>query len=205
MFDPVTETWSVLPIASVERVYHSVALLLFDGRVWVAGSTATRGSLEMRVEIFRPWYYTEPRPTISGSPTVEGYGGNMTIPTPDAADINSVSLVRLMSTTHHYEANQRFLWLQILNKTSNSVVVAAPLNGNLAPPGYYMIHVLDSAGVPSEAKIIKIPGASGGDTIPPGQVTGLSVTPVGANQLDLTWNANTESDTKQWYNGSRRR
>jgi hypothetical protein len=61
-----------------------------------------------------------------------------------------------------------------------------------------MIHVLDSAGVPSEAKIIKIPGSSGGDTIPPGQVTGLAVTPVGANQLDLTWTANTESDLNHY-------
>jgi hypothetical protein len=196
MFDPVSETWSTLPPATVPRTYHTVALLLYDGRVWVAGSTPTSGTWELRTEIFRPGYYTETRPSISGTPVVEGYGGNVTISTPDASEITSVSLLRLMSATHHYEPNQRFLWLPIVNKTTNSVVAEAPLNGNLAPPGYYMIHVLNSSGVPSEAKIIKIPGtgSGGGDTTPPVQVTGLMVTPAGAGQLNLTWNANPDLD-----------
>ncbi len=193
MFDPVTETWTVLPSASVPRTYHGVAILLYDGTVWTASGTPSAGSWELRTEIFRPWYYTETRPTISAAPVVGGYNGTITIPTPNAADITSVSLVRLMSTTHHYDANQRFLWLQILNKTSNTVVVSAPLNGNIAPPGYYMIHVLNSAGVPSTARMIRIPG-SGGDTTPPVQVTGLTVTPVGTGQLDLDWNANPDPD-----------
>jgi hypothetical protein len=41
-----------------------------------------------------------------------------------------------------------------------------PLNENLAPPGYYMIHILAN-GVPSEAKIIQIPGTAP----PPDQAT----------------------------------
>ena len=39
MFDPQTQTWQLLPTASIDRVYHSVALLLPDARVWLAGST----------------------------------------------------------------------------------------------------------------------------------------------------------------------
>ena len=39
MFDPVTETWQVLPTASIDRVYHQVSILLKDGRVWTAGGT----------------------------------------------------------------------------------------------------------------------------------------------------------------------
>ncbi len=194
MFDPLSESWTVLPQASVPRTYHGVALLLYDGRVWVAGSTPSRSTQEFRTEIFRPWYYSETRPSISSSPVVEGYGGTITISAPDAVDITAVSLVRLMSTTHHFEANQRFLWLQVLDKTSDSVIVAAPLNGDLAPPGYYMIHVLNGAGVPSTAKIVKIPGDSGGDATPPIQVSGLAVLPSGPSQLDLSWNANPESD-----------
>ena len=42
----------------------------------------------------------------------------------------------------------------------SSVTVSAPVNAKIAPPGYYMIHVLNSAGVPSKAKVIKIPGTS---------------------------------------------
>ena len=97
-------------------------------------------------------------------------------PTPDGPTIDSVSLVRLGAATHHYDPNARLIWLQLVSSTSNSVTVSAPLNSRLAPPGYYMIHVL-KGGVPSIAKIIKIPGtASPPDTTPPAQVAGLSVT-----------------------------
>jgi hypothetical protein len=57
-----------------------------------------------------------------------------------------------------------------------------------------MIHVLNSNGVPSTAKIIQVPGSTGGDTTPPAQVTGLAVLPSGSSQLDLSWNAGPESD-----------
>jgi hypothetical protein len=67
-----------------------------------------------------------------------------------------------MSTTHHYEANQRLVWLQILNRGANDITVSAPINSKIAPPGYYMIHVLNSMGVPSVARIIRIPGVGTG-------------------------------------------
>ena len=101
-----------------------------------------------------------PRPIISGSPKVGDYGSTITIPTTNAPAVVSVSLVWLMSCTHHYEPNQRLIWLQILDRGTNSVTVSAPINPNVAPPGYYMIHVLDVAGVPSVAKIIRIPGTN---------------------------------------------
>ena len=158
-FDPVTETWQDYPAASVDRVYHQVSLLLPDGRVWTAGSTIRSNTEELRTEFFSPSYlFNGPRPVISGSPNVGGYGGTINISTPNASNISSVSLVRLMSCTHHYEANQRLVWLQILATGSNNITVSAPINANIAPPGYYMIHVLNGSGVPSVAKIIQIPG-----------------------------------------------
>jgi Domain of unknown function (DUF1929)/Fibronectin type III domain len=194
MFDPVTETWTNLPAATVPRSYHGVALLLPDGRVWTAGSTPSKGVWELRTELFSPGYYFEARPTISGIPTVGNYGGTIVIPTSDAPNINSVSLLRLGSQTHHYDPDSRLIWLQIVSSNSSSVTVSAPVNARLAPPGYYMIHVLNSSGVPSVAQIIKIPGLSTGDTTPPSQVTGLTVTPVSSTQLNLAWTANTETD-----------
>ena len=181
MFDPVTETWESLPSATVNRVYHQVSLLLPDGRVWTAGSTAASGLEENRTEIFSPSYlFQGPRPTILAMPNVGAYGGTINILTPDAANISSVSLVRLMSATHHYEANQRLIWLQIVNRGLADITVSAPINANIAPPGFYMIHVLNGIGVPSVAKIIQIPGAGtgiGGDITPPSKVMGLTVTP----------------------------
>jgi hypothetical protein len=170
MFDPENESlgWVSLPAATVPRVYHGTALLLPDGSVWTASSTPQIGVSELRIEIFRPSYFfsSTARPTISGAPTVGGYGGTITIPTPNAANIARVSLIKTGCTTHHYDVDMRLIWLPITNKGANSVTVSAPINVNIAPPGYYMIHVLDGSLVPSTAQIIKIPGSTA-DTIAP--------------------------------------
>lgn len=156
MFDPANETWVDLPPASVPRMYHSTALLLADGRVWTAGGTPTRTTWELRTEFFKPGYYSASnRPKISSRPTVGSYGGTITIPTLNAADINAVSLVRLSNTTHHYDTDQRMIWLQIKSKTSTSVTASAPINSKIAPPGYYLLHILMS-GIPSKAWTVLI-------------------------------------------------
>ncbi|HEU4447276.1 MAG TPA: galactose oxidase-like domain-containing protein, partial [Nitrososphaeraceae archaeon] len=202
-FDPVTETWQVLPSASIDRVYHQVSILLKDGRVWTAGSTVRSNTAELRTEIFSPPYlFQGPRPVITGTPTVGDYDGTITIPTDDPQGVQSVSLLRPMSTTHHYDANQRFVWLQILQRNTSNIVVKAPINPRVAPPGYYLIHVLNSAGVPSVAQVVQIPGAGGtpSDTTPPSQVVGLAATPVTSTQIDLAWTANPASDGVDHYN-----
>jgi hypothetical protein len=156
MFNPSTGTWTTLSAASVPRVYHQVALLLRDGRVWTAGSTSSRSRWELRTEFFRPAYYSATRPSISGTPSVGSYGGSITIPTSNPSSISRASLVKCPDTTHHYDSNMRLLWLEVTSRPSNSVTVQAPLNANLAPPGYYYIHVINSSGIPSVARIIRI-------------------------------------------------
>ena len=181
-----------------------------DGSVWTAGSTpGSGGNWELRTEFFRPSYFSSTRPTISGNPTVGGYGGSITIPTPNPTNIARVSLVKLGCTTHHYDIDMRLIWLQITSRGTNSVTVSAPISANIAPAGYYMIHVLDNALVPSVANIIKIPGTGQTGDNPPGppaQVTGLAVTTPGGTttQLDLTWTANNEADLNHYnvYRGT---
>jgi hypothetical protein len=211
MFDPENEGqgWVNLPGATVPRVYHGTAVLLPDGSVWTAGSTPGVADWELRIEVFRPSYFFTgtARPTISGAPSVGGYGASITIPTPDAANVARVSLVKTGCQTHHYDTDMRFIWLPITNRGTNSVTVSAPINANIAPPGYYMIHVLNGSRVPSTAQIIKIPG-TGSDTTPPARVTGLSVTTAagtaGQSQLNLAWTANTEPDLNHYnvYRGT---
>jgi hypothetical protein len=75
MFDPVTETWQSLTPCTVPRGYHSVAILLSDGRIWTAGNTPNTTIREFRTEIFSPWYVSESRPTITSVPNVGDYGG----------------------------------------------------------------------------------------------------------------------------------
>jgi galactose oxidase-like protein/fibronectin type III domain protein len=200
MFDPENEAqgWVTLPAATVGRVYHGTALLLPDGSVWTASSTPSPCTNEYRTEIFKPSYFSATRPTISGAPTVGDYGQSITIPTPNPSSISRVSLVGLGATTHHFDTHVRLIWLQITGTSSNTVTVSAPLNGNLAPPGYYMIHVLDSSLVPSTAQIIKIPGTGSGGT--PAQVTGLNHQTVSSTQINLSWNANPPADNVTHYN-----
>jgi hypothetical protein len=166
LFDPVAETWTTLPAMTVPRQYHSSGVLLRDGRVWVAGTTASKTSRELRVEYFVPWYYSATRPTISGAPTVGDYGQTITIPTPDAPDIDAVSLVMLGTETHAGNYDQRLVWLQIQSKTATEVVVSAPINSKIAPPTYYYLHVLKQ-GVPSVAAVVKIPGTAPPPPPPP--------------------------------------
>ncbi len=159
MFDPLTQTWTTLPSAQVGRRYHSVSLLLPDGRVWTAGTTIGLSPPgELRTEIYSPAYVSATRPSITGAPVISGgYGGTIAILTPDAPDISSVSLVKVSAVTHHFNFDQRLVWLQIQNKSPGSVTVAAPINGNIAPPGYYLVFILNADGVPSVGQLIKIP------------------------------------------------
>jgi hypothetical protein len=158
MFDPVAETWSELPAHSIPRIYHSGAILLQDGRVWTMGTSYNVNNYETETEIYSPPYCFETRPVITNSPANGEYGGTITIETPNASSITAVSLLKVPTTTHHYNTDQRLIWLQIVDSTASSVTVSAPINAKLAPPGHYMIHVL-AGSVPSEGKMIRIEAA----------------------------------------------
>ena len=139
------------------RLYHSEALLLPDGRVWVSGGGRFNGVGEptdqLSSEFFSPPYlFRGPRPVITSAPSVLSYGQSFTIQTPDVARIASVSLVRFGNVTHAFNSGQRYLPLSF-TANGNSLNVTAPANSNLAPPGYYMLFVVDTAGVPSVAAI----------------------------------------------------
>ena len=76
--------------------------------------------------------------------------------TPDAAKIASVSLIRTGAVTHFFDQNERYLPLTF-TQTTGGLTVTAPANGNLAPPGYYMLFIVNSSGVPSIAPIVQVP------------------------------------------------
>lgn len=185
-----TGTWTNLAVANADRTYHSTALLLPDGRVWTAsGTPSSNGNGTKQVEFYHPWYMDgEVRPVITDVPnaSIGGYGESLTIITPDVDDVpttHGVSLIKLGSSTHHFEPNQRFIWLNITSKNiaASSMQVAMPLNRNLAPEGYYMIHILNNhnPNVPSEGKIIRIPGTA----VPDQTTPSLTITSPSAAQV----------------------
>ncbi|PYN28691.1 MAG: kelch domain-containing protein, partial [Candidatus Rokuibacteriota bacterium] len=102
-----------------------------------------------------PYLFKGPRSTISSAPATATYGGTITVETSDAARIAAVSLVRLGSVTHAFNQNQEFLELPFAI-VSGVLTVQAPANANLAPPGHYMLFILDTNGIPSVAAILKL-------------------------------------------------
>ena len=144
------------------RLYHSTAVLLPDARVVSGGGgEGGAGVIESNIEVFSPPYLFNSdgtpatRPTIAGAPATLGYNASFDVQTPDAATIAQVTLVRLATATHGSNFNQRFLRLPF-TKGTGALTVTSPLKNTVAPPGHYMMFLVDAKGVPSTAKIIRI-------------------------------------------------
>jgi galactose oxidase len=162
LWDPKHPTeWTTLAANSVMRVYHSVSLLLPDGTVLHGASgNAMAGSNvvpdEKNHEIFSPPYlFKGARPTITSAPASVGPGETFSVATPNAAQITEVRWIRIGSVTHAFDAGQRANKL-LFTPTSTGVSVTAPPNVNEAPPGHYMLFVLNRNGVPSAGQIIRL-------------------------------------------------
>ena len=157
IYNPVTNTWTVVETPNVSgRVYHSVALLLPDGRVVTAGGNPDRGIEERRLEIYSPAYMSQARPVIQNAPQSVRYGRRFTLQTPQAENIKWVSLIKPMATTHSCETEQRLVDVPINSKSSDSLTVTLTGNRNLAPPGWYMLFITDNNNVPSVASWIQL-------------------------------------------------
>ncbi|WP_297852076.1 NPCBM/NEW2 domain-containing protein [Meiothermus sp.] len=174
IWNPQTNTWTVAASAQRPRNYHSVALLLPDATVWVAGSggcglecqpgsgSARAGVNQLNYEVYYPPYLFDSsgslatRPSISNVPSSIRYGQGFVIETPDAPNIGSVTLLALGASTHAFNYTQRFMALPIQSRSSTGLTVLAPANPNLAPPNYYMVFIFNQSGVPSVARIVRL-------------------------------------------------
>jgi hypothetical protein len=160
LYDPVANTFSSAGANAYARLYHSVALLLPNATVWVAGGNPTRGTYEQHMEIYQPPYlFTSSglakQPSIgSGTPTSIAYGSQFTVKT-TASSIASVVLVRMGAVTHAFNTDQRLVGMSFASVTGG-LNVTAPPNSNVAPPGYYMLFIVDNFGVPSVAWIVQL-------------------------------------------------
>jgi hypothetical protein len=112
---------------------------------------------EYRVEIFSPPYlFRGPRPTLTAAPAAIAYGQPFTVQTPDAAAITTAALLRPGAVTHSFNHSQRYVGLAITGRTAASVTCQAPPDGNVAPPGHYLLFLLNGLGVPAVAPFVQL-------------------------------------------------
>jgi hypothetical protein len=162
LWDPATETWTELASMQIVRVYHSVALLMPDARVLVGGGGEGAGVTDQRnIEMFSPPYLFNSdgspaaRPQITTAPSAIGYGATFQVSSPDAASVTSVVLIKSGSVTHAFNFNQRFIPVGF-SAGGGSLTVTAPGDPKVAPPGHYLLFILNAQGVPSVARIVQI-------------------------------------------------
>jgi hypothetical protein len=163
LWDPATERWTELSSMRIPRVYHSVALLMPDARVLVGGGgEGGNGTDEPNIEMFSPPYLFKPdgspatQPRITAAPDSVPRGASFEISSPDAASVSRVTLVRTGSVTHSFNTTQVFMPLAFSPNGSDSLLINAPGNPNVAPPGHYLLFVLNAQGVPSVGRIVHL-------------------------------------------------
>ena len=173
IWDPTAEKWTPMAKMTTSRLYHGTALLLPDGRVLVAGSgRLDPAPNQENYEIFSPPYlFKGARPTVTSAPGTVQPGNQIFVGTPDAATIETVSLVRVGAMTHSFNADQRYLSLPF-TQTTGGLNAQAPDNVNEIPPGYYVLFVVNANGVPSIANFINVPQAADVPVLPSSALLG---------------------------------
>lgn len=188
---PILGTVNSAGANATQRLYHSVALLLPDATVWLAGGNPARGTYNNTMEIYQPAYLFNSdgtlatRPSITSAPASISYGNTFSVTTPDAANISSAVLVRNGTVTHAFGMDQRMVGMSF-TQGSGALTVTAPANGNIAPPGYYMLFLLNSSGVPSLATFIQMTSAPAGDFSIAATPSSRNVIPSGSTTYTVT-------------------
>jgi Domain of unknown function (DUF1929) len=143
-YNPHSNTWTAMAPLATPRQYHSVALLLPDGSVFTAGgqNNSVPRDDQVTYQIFKPPYFFQgPRPTITSAPAIIRYNRAFNVDTPEAPYIQKVRLIRTGAATHSFDQNQRALELGFTQLDADTIRVTAPAQGNIAPPGYYMLFI----------------------------------------------------------------
>jgi Domain of unknown function (DUF1929) len=164
------DAWQPMACGSEARVYHSIAMLLPDARVLVAGGGHPGEIDHATAEVFSPPYlHRGPQldaPAIVASPGVvlgpDGvarvrYGATITFTTPDPARVAGVTWMRPAAVTHAFNQDQRIVRLAAGPGGLGGIAaqVIAPSDPAIAPPGPYLMFLLDTRGVPSRAAWVR--------------------------------------------------
>ncbi|MCX2745433.1 DUF1929 domain-containing protein [Mangrovivirga sp. M17] len=158
ILDPnnLTGGWQRGPVMKYARTYHSAAILMADGSVIAGGDPNGSGGVPTPHEQFKPYYFNLIRPDIVNAPAQVDYDNAFVIDTPQGSSIGEVVLMKPGAVTHGWNMTQRRIELVINSQDATSVNVQSPPNGFVAPPGWYLIFILDTDRIPSEGRWIRL-------------------------------------------------
>jgi len=162
IYDPATDKWAVTPPMSDGRQYHSSVVLLPDARVFASGGVDSSlgfgaAGNQQTAEAYSPEYLTlGARPVVTAAPATVSYGATVIVDTPSPADIASVCLIAPGAATHHTDTHQRYIRIGHSQTAPTQISVEIPSSNDVAPPGYYMLFLVDTAGAPSIAHFIQV-------------------------------------------------
>ena len=180
LFDPVTETFTTLPAMRTPRNYHSVAILLPDGRVMSAGGglCGSCAANQPSFEILSPPYLFNPdgspaiRPALRSAPASVRLGTRVRV---DAdPSVMGFSMVRLSATTHTVNNDQRRLPIGFRTVSSGVFELDIPSNPGELLPGYWMLFAMNAQGTPSESRIVRVAAESAPALASVGEQVGVS-------------------------------
>ena len=198
LYDPAANTFTYGNAQAEGRTYHSTALLLPDGRVMSAGDDINgptgpdSGVKTDTAEMWSPPYLfnadgtAATRPVIDSAPASIDYGKPFLVGTSGA--VSRAVLVAPGAVTHDNDMSQRVVPLATPVAGDGGITLQAPASGNEAPPGYYMLFVLDANGTPSVARFVLLrdePDATPTPTPTPTVTVSPTPTPVPALRLRL--------------------
>ncbi|MFE2144238.1 galactose oxidase-like domain-containing protein [Streptomyces sp. NPDC059456] len=160
--------WRLGPSQRLPRGYHSNALVLPDGRMMVTGDELQQiandpdigDEMDGSIELYEPAYLHQGRrPALDRAPGGElGYGAAFEVRSSTAAAVTRAVLLAPTTVTHAVNTSQRHLELPITGVRGSAIGLRTPPGAADAPPGYYMLFLLDAKGVPSTAKWVKLGG-----------------------------------------------
>jgi hypothetical protein len=133
--------------------------------VWTAGSNKNGeqsfpmpnvDNRELRIEIYEPGYVSQSRPKIEEAPATIAYGAPFSVGTTQTNSIRRVALLRTGSVTHSFNSDQRYVACSFERSGPHRLRVTAPPTSAVAPPGYYLLFVVNRNRVPSEGRFVQV-------------------------------------------------
>jgi hypothetical protein len=144
--------WSTVGSEGDARTYHSTAVLLPDGRVLSAGDDRDEHIpvANRTAQIYSPPYlFRGARPAVTFAPEAVRYGAGFRVAVAGApTTVERAVLVHPGAVTHSNDMAQRSIELT-MSAQADGLTLASPADASLAPPGYYMLYLIDADGVPS--------------------------------------------------------